>query len=232
MKKIVIALGAIALLASCQKSNLYTAGLYENGVVTFQADNSGEIPAFLEESGPVSFTFNSSVKADEDLTVNFEPVRDQAVLDAFNKAQGSKYQLLPEANINLSSNSTVIKAGNAVSEPVTAQVDIEGFENGVIYCLPLKIKGTSGSLVPIPGQEYAYLVIRGYVYASVAHLTGGYFSMFNTCNETVLRISRIFRIVVAKDPYSSSAILREFNIVVLQYVINISEGLHDVVSKV
>lgn len=188
MKKIIITLSALVLLAACQKSNLYTANLYENGIVAFQAGSTGEIAAFLEESGPVSFTITSSVKAEKDLTVNFEQVRDQAVLDAFNTKNGTKYQMLPESNITLSASSAVIKAGNAVSDPVTANVDIEGFENGVIYCLPLKITGTSGTPVTVPGEEYAYIVIRGYVYASVAHLTGGYFSMPSTVNDPRLHM--------------------------------------------
>lgn len=189
MKKIIIALSAFVLLmVSCQKSNFYTAHLYENGIVAFQTGNTGEIAAFLEESGPVSFTISSSIKAEEDLSVNFEEVRDQAVLDAFNSKNGTRYQMLPETNVTLSAHTAVIKAGNAVSDPVTADVDIEGFENGVIYCLPLKITGTSGTPVTVPGEEYAYIVIRGYVYASVAHLQGGYFSFPNTVNDPRLHM--------------------------------------------
>ena len=55
MKKIVIALSAIALLAACQKSLIDSEGLYENGIVAFQSNESGEMAAFLETSGPVTF---------------------------------------------------------------------------------------------------------------------------------------------------------------------------------
>ena len=48
MKKIILALGVVALLASCQKSILYSGQLYDNGVVSFQTSSSGEIAAFLE----------------------------------------------------------------------------------------------------------------------------------------------------------------------------------------
>ena len=123
------------------------------------------------------------------MTVNFEPVRDQAVLEAFNKAQGTGYWLLPEENYTLDKHSAVIKAGNAVSEPVSMQVSIDGFKNGVIYCLPLKITGTSSSMTAIPGQEYAYVVIRGYVYASAANLPGGsYFEMPSTVSDPALSL--------------------------------------------
>ena len=154
MKKIIIALSAIALMASCQKSLIDSEGLYENGIVAFQSNESGEMAAFLETSGPVTFTIASSVKVDKDVTVNFEPVRDTAVLAAFNQAQGTNYWFLPESNVTLSRKSTVIKAGSAVSEPVTADVNIDGFKNGVIYCLPLKITGTSTSQRPVPGGSY------------------------------------------------------------------------------
>ena len=145
--------------------------------------------AFLETSGPVTFTIASSVKVDKDVTVNFEPVRDTAVLAAFNQAQGTNYWFLPEANVTLNKKNTVIKAGSAVSEPVTADVNIDGFKNGVIYCLPLKITGTSTSQRPVPGEEYAFLVIRGYVYASAANLPGGsYFEMPTTVSDPALSL--------------------------------------------
>ena len=189
MKKIIIALCALSLLASCQKSILYSGQLYDNGIVAFQASTTGELSAFLEESGPVTFTVSSSVKVNEDVKVNFEPVMDEAVLAAFNKSQGTSYQLLPATNYTLASKNTVIKAGSAVSEPVTVDVSIDGFTNGVIYCLPLKITGSDSKLVTIPGQEYAYLVIRGYVYASAANLPGGsYFEMPTTVNDPRLQL--------------------------------------------
>ena len=189
MKKIVFALCTVALLAACQRSLIDSEGLYRNGVVSFQAASNGEMSAFLETSGPVTFTIASSSKVDKDVTVNFEPVRDTAVLAAFNQSQGTNYWFLPEGNVSLSGRSTVIKAGSAVSEPVTAEVDIDGFRNGVIYCLPLKITGTNTDQRPIPGQEYAYLVIRGYVYASAANLPGGsYFEMPTTVSDPALSL--------------------------------------------
>ena len=189
MKKLMIALGAMALLVSCQKSILYTQGLYDNGIVAFQGSASGEIAAFLEESGPVTFSVSSSAKVAEDMTVNFEPATDSVALGAFNKAQGTNYWMLPAANYTLARKSAVIKAGSAVSEAVTLDVDIDGFKNGVIYCLPLKITGTSTGMTPIPGQEYAYVVIRGYVYASAANLPGGsYFEMPSTVNDPALSL--------------------------------------------
>ena len=189
MKKIVFAFCAIALLTACQRSLIDSEGLYRNGVVSFQAASNGEMAAFLETSGPVTFTIASSSKVDKDVTVNFEPVRDTAVLAAFNQSQGTNYWFLPEGNVSLSGRSTVIKAGSAVSEPVTAEVDIDGFRNGVIYCLPLKITGTNTEQRPIPGQEYAYLVIRGYVYASAANLPGGsYFEMPTTVSDPALSL--------------------------------------------
>lgn len=189
MKKIIIALAALCMLASCQKSVLYTQGLYEKGIVAFQGSSSGEIAAFLEESGPVTFSISSSAKVDDDVTVNFEPATDSVALGAFNKSQGTNYWMLPAKNYTLGQKSTVIKAGAASSEPVTLDVDIDGFKNGVIYCLPLKITGTSTGMTPVPGQEYAYVVIRGYVYASAANLPGGsYFEMPTTVNDPSLQL--------------------------------------------
>ena len=190
MKKIIIALAAVCLMASCQKSVLYSEHLYDNGIVAFRTSSNGEMSAFLEESGPVTFSLSSSVKVDKDVTVSFEPVRDSAaVLGVFNKANGTNYWMLPEANYTLTKKAAVIKAGNAVSDPVTVDVNIDGFKNGVIYCLPLKITGSDSTLGSIPGQEYAYLVIRGYVYASAANLPGSsYFEMPSTVNDPRLQL--------------------------------------------
>ena len=189
MKKIILALGAVVLLASCQKSVLYTQGLYDKGIVAFQGSSSGEISAFLEESGPVTFSISSSAKVSDDVTVNFEPATDSVALGAFNKAQGTNYWMLPASNYALSQKAAVIKAGSASSEAVTLDVDINNFKNGVIYCLPLKITGTSTGMTTVPGQEYAYVVIRGYVYASAANLPGGsYFEMPSTVNDPALQL--------------------------------------------
>ncbi|MEE3375412.1 MAG: DUF1735 and LamG domain-containing protein [Candidatus Cryptobacteroides sp.] len=219
MKKLIIATAVLALLCSCQKSIIDKEGLYQNGIVAFQSNSTGELAAFLEEDGSITFTLASSTKLDKDVTVNFEPVRDQAVLEAFNKAQGTGYWLLPEENYTLDKHSAVIKAGNAVSEPVSMQVSIDGFKNGVIYCLPLKITGTSSSMTAIPGQEYAYVVIRGYVYASAANLPGGsYFEMPSTVSDPALSLEVCTMEIRVKanswasaNPYISSLIGVEEN---------------------
>ena len=220
MKKIIIALAAVCMMASCQKSILYSEHLYDNGIVAFRSSSNGEMSAFLEESGPVTFTFSSSVKVDKDVTVSFEPARDSAaVLGAFNKANGTNYWMLPEANYTLTQKAAVIKAGNAVSDPVTVDVNIDGFKNGVIYCLPLKITGSDSSLGSIPGQEYAYLVIRGYVYASAANLPGSsYFMMDDTVNDPRLQLETCTMEIRVKvnswagsNPYISSLIGVEEN---------------------
>ena len=219
MKKIVFALGLIAVLASCEKGLAEREQLLEKGVVSFQSNATREISAFLETSAPVTFTIVSSKKLDKTVKVNFEPVRDEEVLDAFNRANGTNYWLLPEENCTLNTRQAVIPAGSAVSEPVTADIDINGFVNGAIYCLPLKITGTDSGMGPIPGEEYAYLVIRGYVYASVASLPGSsYFSMPTTVSDPNLALEVCTMEIRVKvnafataNPYISSLIGVEEN---------------------
>ena len=190
MKKIIIALAALALMASCQKSIYQRMDLVGQGVLNFQTNATGEISQFLEESGPVTFTIAASKKMTADTKVNFEVVRDSSeALAAFNKANGTNYWMLPEDNYEFEDEVAVIKAGSAVSEPVTVNIDIEGFKNGVIYCLPLKLKGSDNGMGAVPGIEYAFITIRGYVYASAASLPGGaYFSMPTTVNDPNLSL--------------------------------------------
>ena len=190
MKKIIIALAALALMASCQKSIYQRMNLVGQGIVNFQANSSGEISQFLEESGPVTFTISSSKKVDKDVTVNFEVVTDSLeALAVYNRTNGTNYWMLPEDNYDFEEAQAVIKAGSSISDPVTVNIDIEGFVNGVIYCLPLKITGTDSGMSPIPGLEYAFITIRGYMYASAASLPGGaYFSMPSTENDPNLSL--------------------------------------------
>lgn len=219
MKKIVFALGLIAVLASCEKGLAEREQLLEKGVVSFQSNATREISAFLETSAPVTFTITSSKKLDKTVKVDFEPVRDKEVLDAFNRVNGTNYWMLPEENCTLLSKQAVIPAGSAVSEPITADIDINGFVNGAIYCLPLKITGTDSGMGPIPGEEYAYLVIRGYVYASVASLPGSsYFSMPTTVSDPNLALEVCTMEIRVKvnafataNPYISSLIGVEEN---------------------
>jgi len=190
MKKTLLVLAAFAALVSCQRSIIDTAGLYDKGVVSFQTGATGEISAFLEESAPVSFTIASSKKVNKDVNVSFEVVRDSLeALAAFNQAGGTNYWMMPEENYEFEDDYAVIHAGSAVSDPVSVNIDIEGFKNGVIYCLPVKITGTDSEMGTIPGVEYAFITIRGYVYASAASLPGGsYFSMPTTVNDPNLAL--------------------------------------------
>ena len=47
MKKLIIATAVLALLCSCQKSIIDKEGLYQNGIVAFQSNSTGELAAFL-----------------------------------------------------------------------------------------------------------------------------------------------------------------------------------------
>lgn len=220
MKKSIILMltASVVLFSACQESIINRSGL-DKGVILFQTGETGEVSAFLEESAPVSFTLASSRKLDEDATVEVEPVPDEAVLEAFNKSNGTSYWLLPEENYDFDSYEVTISAGSAVSDPVTVNVNIDGFQNGAIYCLPVRIKSSSNGMTAIPGKEYAYLVIRGYVYASAASLPGGaYFSMPNTVNSPALQLevcTMEIRVKVnswaSSNPYISSLIGVEEN---------------------
>jgi len=220
MKKyLFIALAALLVLPSCKKGILEDAGLYKKGALEFQSGTTGEIAFFLEQSGPVSVYINSSKKVDENVTINFEPVRDSAVLAAFNQANGTNYWMMPDTAAVFSSNTAIISAGNATSDAIECDINIDGFVNGAIYCLPLKITGASNGMTAVPGNEYAYVVIRGYVYASAASLPGGsYFSMPTTVSDPNLSLevcTMEIRVKVnswaSANPYISSLIGVEEN---------------------
>ncbi len=222
MKKIFAAAVAVVLLASCQESILYKAGLDKAGVVTIQSSATKEIGCFLEGDGPATLTFESSKKVSSDVEVNFEFDATEEAVQEYNRKYGTNYQLLPEENYDPESFYAVIPAGSAVSEPVSVEITVDGLgiSSGIIYCLPVKLTGTNSSITTIPGEQYAYIVVRGYVYASAAALSGSgsYFDMPSTVSAPALELKQCtmeMRVKVnrwqSSNPYISSLIGVEEN---------------------
>lgn len=85
----------------------------------------------------------------------------QEELDAYNKANGTDYVILPTDRYRLSTNEVKVKAGSVLSEDVDVTIlplNREQIASGNKYVLPLKLTRVSGSCVINGGDEFLYAV--------------------------------------------------------------------------
>lgn len=111
--------------------------------------------------------------APNDITVTFKEAAD--TLAVFNQSVdvASQYTLLTAANYKLSSNTTVIKTGTAISEPVKVIINTAGLDPMGRYAIPLTIEG-DGTYKVNQANKTVMLVLNGLsnIYAGSYAATG------------------------------------------------------------
>ena len=155
MKKSVIILAATAiLLGGCKESLQYTDVVYFTG-----NEDSPITSMYLDGPTSIGISVTSSSKMDSDVTVDIEV--EAGALEGFNSDNGTDYKLLPESTYSISSLETVIKQGSSVSSPVYLNIDsLDDLEEGVLYCLPLKIAQTSNGMDILDVSGYKFITIN------------------------------------------------------------------------
>ncbi|GAB2829975.1 DUF1735 domain-containing protein [Ferruginibacter profundus] len=152
---------------------LQYGGLSNFGNSSLSFDNSkpiDSIPVSLEFSGPKVF--------DKDVTVTIG--LDNAALTAYNAtvpAGGIRYTLITNAQFNLRTTTTTIKAGNTVSEPIYLIFYPDQIDLATSYMIPLSvtnITGASSDVKKASGTGTAYLHIIGNPLAG-SYNVDGYF---------------------------------------------------------
>ncbi len=114
---------------------------------------------------PIPYSFDVNIASPnvptQDVTVTMAV--DKATLDAYNKANGTEYTLLPAALYQLPSLTTTVKAGTRLA-PVKVsfftgadKVADAGVYNDAEYALPIKIMGVSNN-IPV-SSNYGYKII-------------------------------------------------------------------------
>ena len=161
MKKVCYTLAILAAVVGCKKSLPYQDVLYFTG-----SEATAEVSMYVDGPTEASFTVTSSAVAAEDITVTV--AIDKAALTAYNNANGTTYELLPEGSYNLAGGTVTIPAKANVSTPFTLSITSQDdFEDGVTYCVPFKIESASNGQAPILGNEHMYAIVK-----AVIHTTG------------------------------------------------------------
>lgn len=146
--------GAALAATACQESIKY------KDVVFFTGTESSPVTSMYVD-GPTStgITVTSSCKMAADMTVDID-VNGSAV-EPYNAAHGTAYKMLPEGSYRLSANNMKIEAGKSVSLPVVFEIlSMDDFEDGVQYCAPITITGTSNGMDVLEASRTTYLMIN------------------------------------------------------------------------
>lgn len=168
MKKIILSLATLALLASCQ-NELYrdNAKEYTSKQGAYVSNASAQV--FVESGAPGSevreLTLSLSRKPEAATTVAVATGQ-QAVLDEYNKKFGTNYQLLPTDLYEAPSEVTFPANTATVSYPV--KLKSVTFPPGVVYALPVTITDDCA----IPGQETAVMTVDALTRTKVARFRG------------------------------------------------------------
>ncbi len=156
MNKLTIMFLATAAFAAaaCQESMEY------RDVVFFTGTESTAVTSMYVE-GPTSMglTVSSSAKLDSPVTVGVEVAPD--ALPAFSQAQGTDYKMLPEGSYKLDEDRFTIEAGKNVSLPVNFEIlSMDDFEDGALYCVPIRLTETSNGMDILNASRVTYVVIN------------------------------------------------------------------------
>ena len=104
-------------------------------------------------------TLNGSV-SDIFLTMSFK-VADKAVVDAYNEANGTNYEMCPGSAYEFTSNQVMMPRYGVSSSTAKLKLSTIGLEDGVTYLLPLiidKVNGTDNW--ELSANPYAYIFLK------------------------------------------------------------------------
>lgn len=150
---ILMATAALAA-AACQESMEYTDVVYFTGT-----ENTAVTSMYVEGPAALGLTVTSSAKLGADMTVGVEVVPE--ALASFNQANGTEYKMLPEGSYKLDETQFVIESGKSVSLPVSFEIlSMDDFEDGVIYCAPIRLTETSNGMKVLESSRITYIVIN------------------------------------------------------------------------
>lgn len=145
---------ATLFAAACQESLEYQDVVYFTGT-----ENTAVTSMYVEGPTALGLTVTSSAKLGSTVTVGVQVAPE--ALEAFNNANGTAYKMLPEGSYKLAEAAFTIEAGKNVSFPVSFEIlSMDDFEDGVIYCAPIRLTETSNGMSVLEASRVTYVVIN------------------------------------------------------------------------
>lgn len=169
LKLAILALAVGSFTTACQSEY----DIIENGVYLTDAQSAQAKRVTIDDTGATT-TISSRLgaPAEQDVTVSYGS--DASALQAYNKKNGTDYQLLPEKYYSFSEVQSTIKAGEVASAPVN--LVIKPFDEGVDvskkYAIPVAIVNAEGADRLVTSSSLMILIDQVIV-TTVPYLTGG-----------------------------------------------------------
>lgn len=169
LKLAILALAVGSFTTACQSEY----DIIENGVYLTDAQSAQAKRVTIDDTGATT-TISSRLgaPAEQDVTVSYGS--DVSALQAYNKKNGTDYQLLPEKYYSFSEVQSTIKAGEVASAPVN--LVIKPFDEGVDvskkYAIPVAIVNAEGADRLVTSSSLMILIDQVIV-TTVPYLTGG-----------------------------------------------------------
>lgn len=156
----------LVFLTGCQEAGM------KKDVILFTGTESSPVVKFVvEEPRSMGITVTATDKVKKDTKVTIAVAKE--LLQSYNANTGRNYVLPPDNTYELDSKETVIKTGQTVSEAINFTLkSFDGFEEGKIYCVPLTITSTDGSMPVLVASRTMYLVINRTIISRAVDLGG------------------------------------------------------------
>lgn len=157
MKRTILYTAAILASAAFYGCNDEVYTPIENGVYLSEAapgnthNQQTESLQVDDEDVVKTLTARLAKAVDEDITVSFE--LDESLIEEYNEANGTSYQLLPEEYRTFET-SAVISAGRTTATPVELTVSPYTTPNAETYAIGIRMKVTSGSLETVGNADH------------------------------------------------------------------------------
>lgn len=160
-----LVLTLVATFVSCTEADKLKNVVYFTGTET-----STTTKISVEGNTDMGLTITAANLVSQDVTVHLKSSPE--LVEAYNKANGKEYKALPTEYFNLSNDKVKISNGHNVSDAVALAItDVDSFEEGVTYCLPLSIAQVEGGLQALQSSKTMYVVINKTLITSAVRLS-------------------------------------------------------------
>lgn len=203
----------ISIFTSCKNAEdlrdvIYFTGTETSPAVSYTINGPAELG--------VTVTSSCLAPTDQKISIKANP----GMVSSYNEEYKKNYKAVPESNYKLSQNEVILKAGENVSEQlILSLLSTEGFEEGVVYCMPLTITNVEGGLEVLESSRTIYVVLQQQIITQAADLKGSVYAAPGFENDDALASvpnvtmeARVYpKGFASRDPYISTVMGLEEN---------------------